>query len=576
MLNADELSIAWIRIIFCSGPRQVVNALTLWSVFKAKLDPTDATDVGSSLLGFFKNIETLAAENHQQAVILSGMIFTLVIWVLQALGFMLAVILYLLFLWHYIPNADGGLRGYCERKVNQQLSKIVSVKVNKAIEEEERKRRKAEAKALKNGVPPLGRQATLPTFLDQKSDSDSLPAMPMLSRNDTMTTLPQYTSRPGTPSGQPTLPPLEMDQLEKKPLPSRANTAASKYSANASLLGNASDMGYSSSQAPLPPLDTRGPLPGPQRSMTGTSSSGPWQRGPPNDMSGRSILGPNREFTQSPMSYADDRSQAGMSPANAGPYRGPGRQDTMDSYGRPVRRPTGEMNGRPMAPGTPFSSASQQDASEGYGNRPVPQAVSELSGRSITPGAQSMGRRTPFDPNYPGGRSSPAPPAPGPGSDMGRSFSPAPTQGGRASPAPSQRGQPAAGPNRPFSPANNGQPAKYQPYQPYSSNLRNVSASPSSPSPYSRSPPQQTRNMTDPGSYPRPGGEQFGEISSPPRANTAQRRYTPPGVLDGPPPARTGSPATFGNVNGRQSPAPYGASPRQGPPRGEDYDPYRP
>src|ERR1700712_3007296 len=126
---------AWIRIIFCQGPRQVINALTLYSVFKARLDPTDATDVGSTLLGFFKNIGILAGQEHQQAVILSGMTFTLVIWIFGALSLILAMIFYVLFLWHYIPNADGGLSGYCERKINQRLSKIVSVKVNKAIEE---------------------------------------------------------------------------------------------------------------------------------------------------------------------------------------------------------------------------------------------------------------------------------------------------------------------------------------------------------------------------------------------------------------------------------------------------------
>ncbi|MBN6743396.1 hypothetical protein JKG47_23645, partial [Acidithiobacillus sp. MC6.1] len=87
----------------------------LYSVFKAKLDPTEASGVGSTILTFFKNIGILASEEHQQAVILSGMVFTLVIWIFAALSLIIALILYLLFLWHYIPNADGGLSGYCER-----------------------------------------------------------------------------------------------------------------------------------------------------------------------------------------------------------------------------------------------------------------------------------------------------------------------------------------------------------------------------------------------------------------------------------------------------------------------------
>ena len=378
--------IAWIRIIFCQGPRQVVNALTLYSVFKAKLDPTEASDVGSSILTFFKNIGILANEEHQQAVILSGMVFTLVIWIFGALSLIIAVILYLLFLWHYIPNADGGLSGYCERKINGRLSKIVSVKVNKALEEEERKRIKADAKAAKKGEKPqFGRQATLPTLFDQKSD-DKLPNMPMLNRNDTMTTLPVYSSRPGTPSGQPTLPGFELDQLDqKRPFPSRTVTGSSamsnsSFASNAPLMGNASDMGYGRSGSPapsLPPLDTNGFHSGPQRSMTNDSNS-QWNRGSPGGPPRMPSAMGDRGYTQSPISYTDNQS----SPSSA-----------TDPYGRPMPRAVGDL-------------------------------------RSNTPmGAPSMGRRTPFDP-YPNGRQSPAP---GSSSDYGRN-SPALSNRGPASP----------------------------------------------------------------------------------------------------------------------------------------------
>ena len=371
---------AWIRIIFCQGPRQVINALTLYSVFKARLDPTDATDVGGTLLGFFKNIGLLAQDNHQQAVILSGMAFTLVIWVFGALSLLLAMLFYVFFLWHYIPNADGGLSGYCERKVNRRLSKIVSVKVNKAIEEEERKRLKADAKAMKKGeMPAYGRQATLPTLFDQKSD-DKLPGMPMLNRNDTMTTLPQYSSRPGTPSGQPTLPAFELDQLDqKRPFPNRSMTGSSavsgqSFGSNAPLMGNASEIGYARAGSPapsLPPLDTNGFPAAPQRTMTASSQNSNWSRGP-----GPQGQGPprmptamaDRGYTQSPVSYNDNRS--------------PRSQPSMDNFGRPM-----------------------------------PRAVDDLRSNSMS----SQGRRTPFEQPY-GGRSSPAP-----GSDYGRS-SPAPSQ----------------------------------------------------------------------------------------------------------------------------------------------------
>ncbi|KAH6679767.1 hypothetical protein B0J14DRAFT_306088 [Halenospora varia] len=382
---------AWIRIIFCQGPRQVINAVTLYAVFQAKFESRN--DVGSTLLQFFKNIGILAESNHQQAVVLSGMIFTLVIWVFGALSLLLAVLFYIFFLWHYIPNSDGGLGGYCERKVDKRLSKIVSVKVNKALEEEEKRRQKADAKAIKKGeLPQFGRQATLPTLMDQKSE-DKLPSMPTLQRNDTMATLPIYSSRPGTPSGQPTLPAFELDSLEqKRPFPQRnmTSTSTASYASNAPLMGNASDMAYGRAGSPvpsLPPLETNGYPAQPQRTMTSSSNGSQW-RGPPGGPPRMPSAMADRGFTESPVSYTDGRNT-------------PASQTSVNTFGRPM-----------------------------------PRAIDDL--RSNTPAgpAPSMGRRTPFDPNMTG-RSSPAP-----GLEYGRN-SPAPSRG----PTPANGGYQTYNPN---------------------------------------------------------------------------------------------------------------------------------
>jgi hypothetical protein len=493
------ISLAWIRIIFCQGPRQVINALTLYSVFRARLDPTDTSDVGSTLLGFFKNIGLLAQQNHQQAVILSGMTFTLVIWVFGALSLLLAMLFYVFFLWHYIPNADGGLSGYCERKVNRRLAKIVSVKVNKAIEEEERKRLKADAKAVKKGeMPTFGRQATLPTLFDQKSD-DKLPGMPMLNRNDTMTTLPQYSSRPGTPSGQPTLPGFELDQLDqRRPFPNRSVTGSSAVS------GHASDIGYARTGSPapsLPPLDTNGFPAAPQRTMTASSQNSNWSRGPQGGPPRMPTAMGDRGYTQSPVSYTDNQS--------------PRSQPSMDNFGRPM-----------------------------------PRAVDNLRSNSIS-SQGPQGRRTPYDQNYPGGRSSPAL-----GSDFGRN-SPAPSQGrgpapgseyGRNSPAPFQGGR------SPTSPTNRN--GGYQAYNP--GNRSASSASPNNPNFPPRQP--QYRNMTDPGPRgPPEGGDYFGNANAPPmpRPGTGQSNRGGGGSGSGPSIARLASPAPY-NGGGTQSPG-FGA-----------------
>jgi hypothetical protein len=444
------------------------------------------------------------------------MVFTLVIWVFGALSLILAMLCYLLFLWHYIPNRDGGLTGYCERKINSRLAKIVSVKVNKALEEEERKRIKADAKAIKKGDrPAFGRQATLPTLFDPKND-DKLPNMPMLNSNDTSTSLPMYTSRPGTPSGQPTVPAFELDQLDnKRPFPGRSVTGSSarsntSYASNAPLLSNSSEMGYGRSASPaplLPSLDSNFPL-GPQRTMTGDSSSSQWNRSPSSGPPRMPSVMGDRGYTQSPVSYSDV----------TGSQRGPStmRQDTIDSYGNPLQRAAGDFNPRSNTPQGP---------------------------------PPSMGRRTPFDPNYPGARSSPAPVS----------------EYGRNSPAPSNRGPP--GPT-------NG----YQPYKPNPpanlSNLRTTSSAspaPSASSVYSAQLPIQHRNLTDPGSRgPSAGGDYFSQ--SGPSIPVPQIPGTPAsgrgaqngqrlgsggsgyGQSEGPP--RLASPAPYiNNGNGMASPA---------------------
>ncbi len=475
---------------------------------------------------FFKKIGILASQQHQQAVILSGMVFTLVIWIFGALSLLLALLFYLLFLWHAIPNADGGLSGYCERKVNRSLAKIVSEKVNKAIEDEERRRIKADIKATKKGEKLQGRQATLPTLFDPKTD-DKLPQMPMLNRNDTMATLPAYSSRPGTPSGQPTLPAFELDSLDqKRPFASRTVTGSSamsttSFGSNAPLVGNASDMGYGRSGSPapsLPPLDTNGyPLP-PQRSLTGNSNVGTSNRTPPGGPPRMPSAMGDRGYTSSPVSYNDGESPSGSRPGFAG---------QVDSYGRPVPRAVNELSGRSTTPAGPAPSLGRRTPFDPEMNR------------SNTPGgpAPSMGRRTPFDQNYPGGRSSPAPISP---SDYGRN-SPAPNAMGRGSNSPIDGG-----------------------YQSYNPNMRSASAAPRGPLPNPNYPPStrsepQYRNITDPG--PRgspPGGDYFSNANAPPipRTGTAQSqngRLAPLGNGNGNSGGNTGP----GDIRRLASPAPY-------------------
>lgn len=241
--------IAWIRVIICSGPRQAVNALTLYSVYNAML-LIEGQNFENSLMSFFAKLKALAEEDYQQALILSGMLFTLVIWVFSFLSLLLAALFFVFFLWHYIPKADGGLTGYCERKANKRLMKVVSIKINKAMADDERKRKKAEFKAAKkNGeMRPMSMQATLPDV-----GGDKLPNMPTLQRTDTMATLPLYTSQPGTPANFAN---FELNPVEKRPLPARTGTMSSgttQFSTRQPLVGAAAEFG---SRPPSPPART--------------------------------------------------------------------------------------------------------------------------------------------------------------------------------------------------------------------------------------------------------------------------------------------------------------------------------
>src|SRR5205814_10445881 len=130
---------------------------------------TNAHSVGHSpITQFLINIGILADAEHKQAVILSSMLFILVIWVISALSMIIAAILCLLFLWHHIPSSDTGLTGYCERKINNRLNKIVDMKTTKALEAEASQLRKEEAKALREGGDKrtLLRVPTLPILDD--------------------------------------------------------------------------------------------------------------------------------------------------------------------------------------------------------------------------------------------------------------------------------------------------------------------------------------------------------------------------------------------------------------------------
>ncbi|KAK8143094.1 hypothetical protein G3M48_007727 [Beauveria asiatica] len=255
------LTKTWIRVLVCSGPRQVINAFTLKSVYEAKL-ATKATSVDGAFVGFFDKLKVLAQEDYRQAAILSGMAFTFVVWAFALIFLIVAVLFYVFFLFHWIPRADGGLTGYCERKVNKALLRIVTKRVNKALAKNEAKKIKAEAKVAKMTGEKLQpeRAATLPDI--SALAGDKLEAMPTLNRADTGNTLPVYQSRPSTPGG------IELSNMNRTALTrTGTNGSNSSYSPSVPLISAAADIGYGG------PIHT--PMMQPQRPGTAGSLRGP-------------------------------------------------------------------------------------------------------------------------------------------------------------------------------------------------------------------------------------------------------------------------------------------------------------
>lgn len=246
--------LAWLRIVFAEGPRQVINALTLYSVLNAKLIPVGhnaAKDGHSPVAQFFLNVSILAGQDRQQAVVLLGMLYTLIIWVISAFSLIMAVLFYLLFLWHHIPSADGTLSKYCKRKIEKRLHKIVMATVNKALDKQDMKRAAndlAKPGFLGTATNDVKRQPTLPNMDDENLS---------MSRRTTQSDFVPFPSRPSISSGigrapsplrGPTLP--DVGVFPKRPdIPSRQTTQSSvnsntSHASNVPLLSSTGDMGY--------------------------------------------------------------------------------------------------------------------------------------------------------------------------------------------------------------------------------------------------------------------------------------------------------------------------------------------
>lgn len=263
-------------VILAQGPRIAINAMTLYAVMQAQLIPggDHAAEDRSNFEQFFFNIKIMVERgNKQETVVYFTMFFSLFIWVIAALGLIISALLYIFFLWHYIPRADGTLTNYCRRKVETRLERIVGKKVKKAIEKQNQQLRKEEQKAIKKGT--LDPSQTRPTLPKLGGEDDDTSTVFSLQRSDTMSTSttapPPYSSN--GPSRSNTMNTMNTNRSMMKPslpavserpdMPSRSNTqfsnfSTTSYGSNAPLLNQGAGMGMSTPAPPLPSMDQKG------------------------------------------------------------------------------------------------------------------------------------------------------------------------------------------------------------------------------------------------------------------------------------------------------------------------------
>ena len=388
------------RIIFAQGPRQVINALTLYSVMQANLLPNGKHAVShghTPVVQFFVNVQLLANSNREQAAILFSMLFTLVIWVFSALNLAIALLMYIVFLWHHIPSDDGGLSGYCTRKIETRLGRIVGEKYKKALAKENAML----AKDDDNGQRPgrMRRQPTIP-LLDEQKD-EKLLDMPLLSRHTTQSTLPLYTSRPSTRDDDsipgfhrpPAVPDLAMNGTRPMP-PSRHATQSSSatdssYASRAPLIGGASAIGYG------PPGRSYSPAPSSRRGSDTSEGNG---RPLMNRQATSSSQGTQRSYTPAygPPAYQGRRKPA---PRPMGP---PTRQNTdMNGYDSVARMTPGQS---PIDPYDLHTTDQRIDPVDDFGRRTPGTASGRLTPAQeyeMQANPQNSGpQRLPSNPQY--------------------------------------------------------------------------------------------------------------------------------------------------------------------------------
>lgn len=113
------------KLLFTDTPRQVINGLTLWSVL---VTVNSSTDLGNleTFNGLIMKIKIIAKTNHEEAVVLSFMLFSFIVWLIFITKLAFAM-LFSIFVYYKLINEHkyNGLREFVCVTIRQRVDAIV-------------------------------------------------------------------------------------------------------------------------------------------------------------------------------------------------------------------------------------------------------------------------------------------------------------------------------------------------------------------------------------------------------------------------------------------------------------------
>jgi len=116
---------SWKRLILSDGPRQTINAFTLYALYLAKKDlPCTSDQLASGVCRpspWYDVPKYFSGNNFSTSALLISTIFTLVVFVISLAILIVAAICYIPLLFHI----QGNLKEYCCHKVDKRISEII-------------------------------------------------------------------------------------------------------------------------------------------------------------------------------------------------------------------------------------------------------------------------------------------------------------------------------------------------------------------------------------------------------------------------------------------------------------------